>query len=261
VEVGAGAARVPLVEDQIQHVQDGAQPLGALVIVRHAERHARRLDGLFRPADALRHRRVGHEERARDLGRREPAHGAQRQRDGRRGRERRMTAHEEQQQRVVRMRLHGQIRRRRERLLDPPLADDDVLATASREFTPEIIGHPPHRDLEEPAARVGRDPLLRPLRGRRDERFLNRVLRGREVPVTPRDRAEHLRCEVAQQVPEIRRRRPCRGVGIHASAAGALMTCRTSIGMTSGLPPGPGAADAFAAISYARSGVSTSTIQ
>ena len=172
-----------------------------------------------------------------------------------------MTAHEEQQQSVVLMRLHGQVRRRRERLLDPPLTDDDVLTPASRELTSEVVGHPPHRDLEEPAARVGRDPLLGPLRRRGDQRLLHRVLRSREISMTPRDRAEHLRREVTQQVPELGRRRPRRGVQRHASVVGALMTCRTSIGMTSGLPPGPGAADAFAAISYARSGVSTSTIQ
>lgn len=45
------------------------------------------------------------------------------------------------------------------------------------------------------------------------------------------------------------------------SGGGALITGRTSMGTFSGAPPGPGAADAFAAIAWARSGVSTSTIQ
>ena len=45
------------------------------------------------------------------------------------------------------------------------------------------------------------------------------------------------------------------------SGGGPLITCRTSIAMFSGSPPGPGAADASAAIWYARSGLSTSTIQ
>ena len=39
------------------------------------------------------------------------------------------------------------------------------------------------------------------------------------------------------------------------------MTWRTSMGMFIGAPPLPGAADARAAISYARCGVSQSTIQ
>lgn len=49
--------------------------------------------------------------------------------------------------------------------------------------------------------------------------------------------------------------------GRYSFAGAALITCRTSMGMFSGAPPGPGAAEAFAAISRARSGVSTSTIQ
>ena len=38
------------------------------------------------------------------------------------------------------------------------------------------------------------------------------------------------------------------GVRRHASEGGALITWRTSIPMFSGLPPGPGAAEAWAAI-------------
>lgn len=63
--------------------------------------------------------------------------------------------------------------------------------------------------------------------------------------MTPGHRAEHLRREVAQQAPDI-----CgRFLSRHASDGGALGTWRTSIGMMSGLPPGPGAAEARAAIS------------
>jgi hypothetical protein len=48
----------------------------------------------------------------------------------------------------------------------------------------------------------------------------------------------------------------------HASSPGMLLiTCRTSMGMLSGLPPGPGADEASAAISIARCSLSTSTIQ
>ena len=72
---------VALVEDQVEHVQHGAQALVALLVRRHAERHAGRLDALLRAADPLRHRRFGHEERVGDLGGRETADGAQRQRD------------------------------------------------------------------------------------------------------------------------------------------------------------------------------------
>ena len=51
--------------------------------------------------EALRHRRLGHEERAGDLGRRQAAERAQRERDLRVGRERRVTAREDELQALV----------------------------------------------------------------------------------------------------------------------------------------------------------------
>src|SRR5690606_25490877 len=98
----------------------------------------------------------------------------------------------------------------------------------------------------EPSLGVLRDPLHRPLRRRRDERLLDRVLGGREVAVPPGDGAEHLRPQLAQQMLDT----PIRPTRPHPSAGcGGPITCRTSMGMTSGSPPGPGADDAFAAIS------------
>ena len=44
-------------------------------------------------------------------------------------------------------------------------------------------------------------------------------------------------------------------------AAGASMIGRTTMGLRVGAPPGPGAAEVRAAISIARSSLSTSTIQ
>src|SRR5690349_363021 len=115
--------------------------------------------------------------------------------------------------------------------------------------------------MVQPPARIRRDTLRRPLRRRGDERFLHGILGRREVAMSARHRGEHLRREVAQQVLD----RQLVWIGVvrrrHASTGGALITCRTSIGMISGAPPGPGADEAFAAISYARSGRSTSTIQ
>ena len=101
-------------------------------------------------------------------------------------------------------------------------------------------------DLDQPAARVVGHALARPLHGRRDQRFLNRVLRGGEIAEAPDHGAEHLRREVAQQVLG---RRGSRRRWNHMSTGGALITWRTSIGMLSGAPPLPGAADARAAIS------------
>src|SRR5262245_51896388 len=111
--------------------------------------------------------------------------------------------------------------------------------------------------MDQPAARTVRETLPRPLQRRGEERLLHRVLRGGEIAEAADHRAENLRREFPQQVlaSELAR------VPAHPSTGGALITSRTSIGMFSGAPPGPGAVDARAAISYARSVVSQSTIQ
>ena len=55
-------------------------------------------------------------------------------------------------------------------------------------------------DRDQPAARVVRDAVARPLRGGREQRLLHRVLGGVEVPVAAHQRAEDLRRQLAQQV-------------------------------------------------------------
>src|SRR5262249_51454454 len=105
--------------------------------------------------------------------------------------------------------------------------------------------------------------LTRPLIGGRDECFLHRVLARREVTKAPDQRAEHVRRNIAQQkldaLVRLRRRHDCFGA--------PLMTSRTSIQKCSmslpsaALTCAPGAVEISAAISYARSGLSTSIIQ
>jgi hypothetical protein len=73
LQVVAAAPDVALVEDQIQHVQHLAQSGRPLFAAGDPERHTRRLDALLRSSDALRHRRLRHEEGAGDLGRAQPA--------------------------------------------------------------------------------------------------------------------------------------------------------------------------------------------
>ena len=111
--------------------------------------------------------------------------------------------------------------------------------------------------MNQPAARIVGQAFGRPLQAGRDERVLDGIFGRGEVAITPNDGAEHLRRELAQQVlgPAVER---C----AHAnSGGGPLMTCRTSIAIFIGTPFCPGAADASAAIWYARSGLSTSMIQ
>lgn len=156
-----------------------------------------------------------------------------------------MTAHEQQGERVVPLRPDVRIRRRHERPLGPQRGRNRVLAAASGQLAAQVVGEAPQGDVIEPAAWVGGNALGGPLGRRSDQCFLYRVIRGGEVSVTARDGAEHLRGKLAQQVPDGR----VQGLRRHTSTGGAVMTWRTSNGMISGLPPGPGAAEALAAIS------------
>ena len=89
VQARARRAGVALVEDQVEHVQDRAEPFGALRARGHAERDAAVLDALLGPADAPGHGRLRHQERPGDLGGGQAADRPQGQRDLRRRRQRR----------------------------------------------------------------------------------------------------------------------------------------------------------------------------
>src|SRR5262249_22600628 len=161
-----------------------------------------------------------------------------------RRRERRMATHEEQRERVVLVHIHLGGRWRDECPLRPDLVRDDFFASLARDLTSHVIGETTKRDVVQPSARILGNALRRPLRGG-DQRLWHRVLRRREVGVSAGDDAEHLRREVAKQMLDHRiGRRLLR----QTSTGGALITWRTSIGMLSGSPPFPGAADASAAI-------------
>jgi hypothetical protein len=75
-EVVATAGRVSLVEDQIHHLQDPTQTLRQLGGRRDAVRNTRVGDLSLRPDETLAHRRLGDEEGAGDLGRRQTTEGA-----------------------------------------------------------------------------------------------------------------------------------------------------------------------------------------
>src|SRR5262249_54109690 len=101
-----------------------------------------------------------------------------------------------------------------------------------------LVGDAPRRDVDQPAAWILGHALGRPLCRRREEGFLHRVLRRREVAVAPHHHAQNIGRQLAEEDRD------------HSSrSGGTVITCRTSIGMLRGFPPEPGAADAWAAIS------------
>ena len=108
-----------------------------------------------------------------------------------------------------------------------------------------MIAQPPNRHLVEPATWIGRNAGDRPLPRGGDECFLHGVFCIGEVTVPPRDDAQHVRREVAQQLQGVLVERTFH----YISVGGTLMTGRTSTPMFIGLPRGPGAAETFAASS------------
>ena len=155
-----------------------------------------------------------------------------------------MTAHEQQDQRVVLIRLIQTTHRRRLLLVGPHLRSEGCFTLSQRQLAAHVIGHAAGGDLDQPSARVIWQAVLGPLHGGCEQRLLNRILGGCEVPEAPHDRAEHARTELPQQ---FLGRRTMRSA--HHMSPRPLMIGRTSIGMFAGAAPGPGIADKRAAIS------------
>ena len=196
LQVVARRRRVPLVEHEVEHLQDDAQPLG------DARRRAG--GGTSAPAvliDCLARLMrwaivaSGTRNAVRDLGGGEAADRAQRQRELRRRRQRRVAAQEEQGERVVvRARsasAHEPLDRDRRR---SPRVDGARSSPRSWSISRRVATVVSH------AGGLIGTTLLGPLHRRREQRLLHRVLGGVEVAVATHQRAEDLRRELAQQV-------------------------------------------------------------
>ena len=154
-----------------------------------------------------------------------------------------MTAHEEQNQRVVLLSIAfhfghgGQIIK---------FGRHGSFPAAAGQFASNVIGHAPACHLAKPAARIVRNAFFGPLHGCCDQRFLHSIFSVGEVMEAADDDPEHLRREFAQQVlGTVVEEPPAHG----NSPETRLMICRTSIGMLNRIPPGPGPPDMRAAIS------------
>ena len=161
------------VEDEVDDAEHRDQPVGKDVVARHAERDAGVADLALRAHEPLRHRRFGHEERARDLVRLESAERPQRERDLRLDPERRVAAREHEAQALVgdRRVVHRLGVDRDEQLglaRECPVATDPVDGAVLR-----------HR--HEPARRVGGHTVARPALDRGRDRVLESVLGEVEV--------------------------------------------------------------------------------
>src|SRR6185437_11237399 len=125
------------------------------------------------------------------------ADGAQGQRDGRGGGQGRVAAQEDEGERVV--------------LVPGGLAGGGLagrglqaggrlLAAAAGGLAADVVGPAALGGLEQPAVRVVRYAVARPVAGRGEQGLLHGVLRGGEISGAAGEHAENLRREGAQQV-------------------------------------------------------------
>ena len=82
LQVRTDCAAVTLIEDQVEHMQHGAQPFRSFGRIRHVEQHAGSLDALFGAGDSLCHRRFRNQERIGNFRRGQAAYRPQRECDG-----------------------------------------------------------------------------------------------------------------------------------------------------------------------------------
>src|SRR5215469_15274327 len=99
-----------------------------------------------------------------------------------------MTAHKQQDQRVVWIYVSLNIDRRR----GFQFIYHGGFPLAAGKFTPNLVGHSPTGDLNQPAAWIIWDAPLRPLREGRNHGLLHCILGGGKVAKTASNRTEHL---------------------------------------------------------------------
>ncbi len=170
-EVIAAARDVTLVVDQVDHREHGTEAVRQLGVVRDAVWNVGGTDLVLCPDETLRHRRLWHQKRTRDLGGPQTSEQPQRQRDLRAGRQSRVAAGEDQPQPVV---AHGTdlglvVRGARveQRGLD--------VAVVARRLAPEAVDRAVAGRGHDPAARIRRDAGRGPAPRGDDECVLDRL--------------------------------------------------------------------------------------
>ena len=157
------AAAVALVEDQVDDGEHRGEAIGQQMVGRHPERDPGRLDLALRAHEPLRHRRLRHEERARDLAGGQAAERPQRQRDLRVGGQRGMAAREHELEPLVRecRRVH--------RVLHRLGHLEQAGLRGQRAIAADAVDRAVARGRHQPGAGVGGDAVARPaLRGDRE---------------------------------------------------------------------------------------------
>ncbi len=197
-----GVARrrgVALVEHEVEHGEDGPEAVLERLGRRLGQRDARQAHLLLGPHEPLRHRRLGEEQRPRDLRHGEAADQPQGQRDLRLERERRVAAREHEAEPFVGDHLGVLAGQVAHRLLE--LAHEQRLLLAQGRLAPQPVDRAPLRGREDPRRRGGRDAVARPAVQRDGVGVLHGLLGAVDVAAQPagedRHRAPELRAEAA----------------------------------------------------------------
>ncbi|MHC2316297.1 hypothetical protein ACVIHC_003343 [Bradyrhizobium diazoefficiens] len=202
-QVCARGCDIAFGEDEIDDGEHAVEPLRQRVAFGHLIGNAGEPDLLLGADEALRHRLLTDEERARDLRGREAANGAQRQRDLDLLRERGMAAGEDQPQHVVverRRRLVGRLR------VELELMHERLLLAAEHGLPPDAINRLVAADIDEPGARIIGHLARRPAFERDREGILECVLGEIEIADEADQRGKHPPRLVAKDPSDVGRR-------------------------------------------------------
>ena len=203
VALGGGVA---LVEDQIDHAEHPAHSIRQLLVARHLIRDPSVGDLPLGPHDPLTHRRLGNQERARDLAGREATERAQRQRHASRHIQRRVTAGEDQPQAIIDDRAlfdHRPVLL----LVEAYELCKALGAIRHRAVAAQAIDRAPPRRDREPRTRIRRNAVARPRRERGRIGVLDRVLGQLEIAHMTNQSRQHGRPLVAKRAGDRIRRR------------------------------------------------------
>ena len=155
--VVAGGRRVTLVEDEVDHLKHRPEP--GLEVARRGdlERNVRSGQGPFRADDPLRDGRLGYEEGAPDLVRREASEQPKRQCHARLGRQHRVTCNEDETKEIVTEITAAFRNRRRHLLRSLQLASDHLLLPLEPRVSAQSVDGAMFGCRHEPGARVVRN--------------------------------------------------------------------------------------------------------
>jgi hypothetical protein len=196
----SGSCGISLIEHQINGLEHRPEPRLELRTARHLERHTGLGQRALGADDPLRHRRLGDEEGARDLVRREPAEQPKRQRDARIGGEHRVARREHQPEQVVADVSSSAASRSG---TAPPAALElvaELLVLALEHAPPRTVDRPVLGRRHEPRAGIVGTPDCRPALERAQQRVLREVLREPDVAHDAREPAISFADSIRQTV-------------------------------------------------------------